>query len=72
MGIEDMIIEIRASLNKDGTVKDVDILDKARYNSDRHFKAVADSAKRAVYICAPYGILSQNIRISMICGKRCC
>ena len=60
MGIEDMIIEIRASLNKDGTVKDVDILDKARYNSDRHFKAVADSAKRAVYICAPYGILSQK------------
>ena len=60
MGIEDMIIEIRASLNKDGTVKDVDILDKTRYNSDRHFRAVADSAKRAVYICAPYGILSQK------------
>ncbi len=60
MGIEDMIIEIRAYLNKDGTVREVDILDKSRYNSDRHFRSVADSARRAVFVCQPYNILAQK------------
>ena len=60
MGIEDMIIEVRAYLNKDGSVRQVDILDKGRYNADPHFKSVADSAKRAVFICAPYNILAQK------------
>ena len=60
MGIEDMIVEIRAQLNQDGTVRRVDILDTSRYNSDSHFRSVADSAKRAVYICAPYSILADK------------
>lgn len=60
MGIEGMIIEIRAYLNRDGSVQKVDILDSSRYNSDAFFRSVADSAKRAVYICAPYSILSQK------------
>lgn len=60
MGIEDMVIEIRAHLNKDGSVRDVDILDKGRYNSDRHFHSVADSARRAVYVCQPYNILAEK------------
>lgn len=59
-GIEDMVVEIRAVLNQDGTVRKVDIMDTARYNSDTHFRSVADSAKRAVYICAPYTILSEK------------
>ena len=60
MGIEGMIIEIRAYLNRDGSVQKVDVLDSSRYNSDAFFRSVADSAKRAVYICAPYDILSQK------------
>lgn len=60
MGIEDMIVEIRAYLGKDGSVQKVDILNTSRYNSDSHFRSVADSAKRAVYICAPYSILAQK------------
>lgn len=60
MGIEDMIVEIRAQLNQDGTVRSVDILNDSRYNSDSHFRSVADSAKRAVYICAPYTILADK------------
>lgn len=60
MGIEDMIIEIRAYLNKDGTVSRVDILDQGRYNSDSHFSAVAESARRAVFVCQPYSILAQK------------
>lgn len=60
MGIQDMIIEIRAYLNRDGTVREVKILDTGRYNSDRHFRSVADSARRAVYICAPYAIFAEK------------
>lgn len=59
-GIKDMIIEIRVSLNKDGTVRDVKILDTSRYNSDKSFRSVADSARRAVYVCAPYSIFSNR------------
>lgn len=60
MGIEDMIIEIRAYLNKDGSVSQVDILDQGRYRSDSHFRSVADSARRAVFVCQPYNILAQK------------
>lgn len=60
MGIEDMIIEIRATLNQDGTVRKVEIMDSSRYNSDNFFRSVADSAKRAVYICQPYNILAEK------------
>ena len=55
-----MIIEIRAFLNKDGSVRKVDIINTSRYNSDAHFRSVADSARRAVYICAPYSIFADK------------
>lgn len=60
MGIEDMIIEIKAQLNQDGSVRSVEVQNTTRYNTDNHFRSVADSAKRAVYICAPYKILSEK------------
>jgi outer membrane biosynthesis protein TonB len=60
MGIEDMIIEIKAQLNQDGGVYSVEVLNKARYTTDSHFRSVADSAVRAVHICAPYKILSEK------------
>jgi len=60
MGIKDMIVEIRAFLNQDGSVRKVDILDETRYNSDTHFRSVADSARRAVFICAPYSIFAEK------------
>lgn len=60
MGIEDMIVEIRAQLNQDGSVRRVEIVDDSRYRSDSHFRSVADSARRAVYICAPYKILADK------------
>ena len=52
MGIQDMIVSIRVSLGADGSIRDVKILDRDRYNSDAHFRSVADSARRAVYICS--------------------
>lgn len=60
MGIKDMVVEIRAFLNRDGTVREVKILDTSRYGSDKHFRSVADSARRAVYICAPYAIFANK------------
>ena len=60
MGIEDMIIEIKAQLNQDGGVYSVEVMNKGRYATDTHFRSVADSAVRAVYICAPYKLLSEK------------
>lgn len=60
MGIENMIVEVRAYLNQDGSVRKAEILDDSRYNSDPHFRSVADSARRAVFICAPYSIFAEK------------
>ena len=60
MGIKDMIIEVRVFLNKDGTVRDAKILDTSRYNSDKAFRSVAESARRAVYVCQPYSIFANR------------
>ena len=64
-GIQDMLVEIRAYLNKDGSVSDVKILNGKRYKKDAAFRSVAESARRAVYICAekedsPFLLFSQN------------
>lgn len=50
-GAVDMVVEIRVNLRKDGSVDDVKIADRARYNTDSSFRSVAESARRAVYIC---------------------
>lgn len=50
-GIENMIIEVRAALNQDGTVRDAQIVDKSRAASDPRFRAIAESARRAVWSC---------------------
>ena len=55
-----MVIEIRAYLNQDGSVRDVKILDTSRYNSDSRFRAIAESARRAVYTCQPYSIFADK------------
>lgn len=49
--VEGIIIEIRAFLNRDGTVRDVKIVDSFRANSDPRFRAIAESARRAVLSC---------------------
>lgn len=62
-GIEDMIVEIKASVNKDGSISEVRILNKRH---DPTFISVAESAKRAVYICdargdeSPFRILAEK------------
>ena len=45
---KDLDIEIKASVNPDGTVRQAAIVNMARYASDPFFRAAADSAKRAI------------------------
>ncbi|MBR1778500.1 MAG: hypothetical protein IJ752_07980 [Alphaproteobacteria bacterium] len=65
-GVHNMLIEIRVFLNKDGTVKDAKILNKTKYNKDTAYRSVAESARRAVYICdkkkedSPFKIFPKN------------
>ncbi len=47
-GAEAMIVWIRAILSPDGTVRTAEIMEKSRMNSDPFFRAMAESARRAV------------------------
>lgn len=69
-GAHNMLVEIRVFLNKDGTVTDAKILNKARYKKDTAYRSVAESARRAVYICdkkkegSPFRIFPENYQES--------
>lgn len=45
---ENLAVEVRVIMHRDMTVQDASVLDKARYNRDRPFRAAADSALRAL------------------------
>ena len=53
--VADMIIDVNLIVNPDRTVMQARIVDKSRYNSDSFFRAVADTAIRAVRspACSP-------------------
>lgn len=59
-GAQNMIVDIRVYLKEDSSVKDVKVIDMSRYNSDPHFRSIADSARRAVYICSPYSVFADK------------
>ena len=60
---DEIVVEIRAWINKDGTVRDVKIMNHMAIPS---FNTVAESAKRAVYVCnnkgvdSPFRILAEK------------
>lgn len=56
--VENMVVDIRLSVNPDRTVRDARIVDLGRYNSDSFFRAAADSAIRAVLnpLCSPLAL----------------
>ena len=45
---KDLVVEIKAVVNRDGTVREAAVVDTGRYAADPFFRAAADSAKRAV------------------------
>lgn len=52
---EDLVVQIKLSINPDRTVKSAQIVDQIRYSGDSFFRAAADSAYRAVFSpeCSP-------------------
>ncbi len=46
---KDLVVEIRAAVNPDGTVTRADIVDTGRANSDPLYRAAAESARRAFF-----------------------
>ncbi|OPZ78416.1 MAG: hypothetical protein BWY78_00600 [Alphaproteobacteria bacterium ADurb.Bin438] len=65
-GAESMIVEITVALNNDGSVKKVEIVDMRRFKSDYAFRTIAESARRAIYVCerrgenSPFYILAKK------------
>ena len=57
---QEMIVTLTIKLAPDGSVKDVKIMDKIRYNTDAVFRAMADSAVRAVFKTSPLKNLPEN------------
>ena len=53
----DLVVEIKVVLNRDGSVIAADIVDAARASTDAFFRAAAESARRAVRICSPFSEL---------------
>lgn len=53
VGVKDMVVRLRVTMQPDGTVTNVEVLDRARYAADSAFRAVADSAYRAVFKASP-------------------
>lgn len=53
---ENTVVEILMVINPDRTLREAKVVDTARYNSDEFFRAMADSALRAVRssLCSPF------------------
>ncbi|MGH6904135.1 MAG: cell envelope integrity protein TolA, partial [Geminicoccaceae bacterium] len=55
-GIEDMVVRLRIQVRPDRTVQGVTIEDQGRLTRDPTFRAVAESARRAVDRCSPLNL----------------
>jgi hypothetical protein len=62
-GADALIVDIIVRLNEGGEVENVDIVDKARMNSDAAFRAAARSASRAVIACSPLPLPSDKYEL---------
>jgi hypothetical protein len=55
-GIQDMVVQLRIEVRPDRTVQRVTIGDQSRLDRDPSFRAVAESARRAVDRCSPLNL----------------
>ncbi|MEX2202051.1 MAG: hypothetical protein WD711_11690 [Dongiaceae bacterium] len=53
---ESLLVEIRVWLNPDGSIVRAEILDTARMSRDGYYRAAAESAYRAIFLCEPYSL----------------
>ena len=49
-----MVIDIKVVINQDGTIKDIEILNKELMTKNDSFRSAAESAKRAILKSAPF------------------
>lgn len=54
-GVDKMLIEVKVFLDASGNVYDVQFLDTSRYGKEAAYTSVADSARRAIFICDKLG-----------------
>lgn len=56
--VESTVVEIFMVINPDRTLREARVVDTARYNTDSFYRAVADSALRAVRssLCSPFDV----------------
>jgi outer membrane biosynthesis protein TonB len=55
-----LVIDVKVSLDPDGTVRDARAVDQGRMRGDEYFRAAAESAERAVRRCSPLPIPRQK------------
>jgi hypothetical protein len=53
VGVNDMVVRLRIQVRRDGQVERVSVEDQSRLDRDPLFRAVAESARRAVNTCSP-------------------
>ncbi|MBQ8672128.1 MAG: hypothetical protein IJ525_06375 [Alphaproteobacteria bacterium] len=47
-GIEGMVVEIKVTMARDGSIQKIEFVDKQRFNNDPNYRSVAESAERAI------------------------
>lgn len=52
IGMENMVVPIRVYLSRDGSIQKIEFIEQGRFNSDTSYRAVAESAQRAIYATA--------------------
>ena len=52
-GADQLKVDIKVKLEKDGTVKQAEIANRSRYGTDVQYRAAANAARRAVLACQP-------------------
>jgi hypothetical protein len=62
---EDLVVEIKLTVNPDRTVSSATIVNQGRYNQDGFFRAAADSAMRAVRspMCNPLNLPAEKYHV---------
>lgn len=51
---EDLVVEVRVTLRRDGSVGGVRFVDQLRVASDAFYRSAAENARRAIIDCAPF------------------
>ena len=51
---EDLVVQVRVALNKDGSVRNAQIEDVSRMMADAYYRSAAENALRAIHKCSPF------------------